>query len=170
MGLTRSHAISPGRLMTLTGALGLVVAGLVLPSSPLAGQGPTFRDVAYPAAGCTLHPNSNKVPLSSGKIRLTLTCMGDGFKNPVLTGKLTEKVSRSHTRSFKLGPVKAPSIPVGGGQDKFKVKVPARALDGLKKGKRESAKFTATGKLEGTTYPYPTVHERAAIKHLRPSG
>jgi putative cell wall-binding protein len=94
---------------------------------------------------CTLKVKSTKVPVKKGKkgfAKVTTTVRCDQAVKASLGGSLREKVSKKRTATFKLGPVRA-SLRAKVSKD-LALKLPARAVTGLKAKKSESLKLTLT--------------------------
>jgi hypothetical protein len=130
-------------------------------SSDLKVTATFFRTPAV-APKCTLKAKSNKVALKKGSRgfgRLTVTVRCDQNAKVSLRGVLSEKLGKKRTATFRLGPARA-SVRAHVSKT-LALKLPARALNGLRKN-AESVKLTLTASnANGTS------RTRARIAHLK---
>ena len=121
-----------------------------------------FRTLAL-APRCTLRVKSNKVPLKKGKRgygRLTVTVRCNQSAKVSLSGVLSEKLGKRRTTTFRLGPLRS-SVRAHVSKT-LALKLPARALNGLRKHARESVRLTLTA-----TNANGTSRTRAEVAHLK---
>jgi hypothetical protein len=169
---TNSFVSGTGVSLTATAAAGSTFAGW---SGACGGTGTcngtlssdlhvtaTFFRTPAPAPKCTLKVKSSKVPLKKsnkgyGRVSVTVRCNQSAKVS--LTGVLSEKLGKKRS-TFLLGPVRA-SVNANVSKS-LTVKLPARALTGLKKKAQESIKFTLTAANSNGT-----IRVRATIGRLK---
>jgi hypothetical protein len=170
---TQSFVSGTGVTLTATPAAGSTFAGW---SGACGGKGTctgtlstdvhvtaTFFRIPRVAPKCTLKVKSSKVTLKKGKKgygRFTVSVRCNQGARVSLSGTLSEKLGKKRAKTFHVGPVRS-SVKANVTKN-VTVKLPARALTGLKQKARESVKLTVTA-----TNSNGTTRARATIGRLK---